>query len=155
MQPYFNKMTAGGYHDIEVEIEALKEDRPAKIKQLQEARALGDLSENAEYSAAKRDLRHLESRLRFLNKQLQYAQIVKPSASGKIDIGKKVTIEFLDDEFQETYTIVGKQEADLKNKKLSFDSPLGRALNNHTKNGVVSVTAPDDQYNVKIINVQI
>ena len=60
---YFQKMTPNGYKQIEDEIEQLKLDRPAKIKQLQEARALGDLSENAEYSAAKRDLRHLESRL--------------------------------------------------------------------------------------------
>ena len=66
-------MTPNGYKQIENEIEQLKLDRPAKIKQLQEARALGDLSENAEYSAAKRDLRHLESRLRYLNKQLQYS----------------------------------------------------------------------------------
>ena len=68
---YFQKMTPEGHQQIVDEIEALKADRPAKIKQLQEARALGDLSENAEYSAAKRDLRHLESRLRYLNKQLQ------------------------------------------------------------------------------------
>lgn len=155
MQPYFNKMTPTGYHEIETEIDALKQDRPAKIKQLQEARALGDLSENAEYSAAKRDLRHLESRLRFLNKQLQYAQVVQPSETNQIDIGKRVTLEFSDDHFEETYTIVGKQEADLKNRKLSFDSPLGRAILNHTKNDVVSVTAPDGQYHVKIVNVEI
>lgn len=65
MQPYFNKMTKTGYQEIETEIEQLKLGRPAKIKALQEARALGDLSENAEYSSAKRDLRRVESRLRF------------------------------------------------------------------------------------------
>lgn len=155
MQPYFNKMTATGYQEIETEIEALKADRPAKIKQLQEARALGDLSENAEYSAAKRDLRRLEGRLRFLNKQLQYAQIVQPSDNQIIEIGKQVTIEFLDDHFQETYTIVGKQEADIQHQKLSFDPPLGRVLVNHTSGQTVTVVAPDDRYDVKIIRVTV
>lgn len=155
MQPYFNKMTATGYQEIEDEIEALKKQRPDKIKQLQEARALGDLSENAEYSAAKRDLRRLEGRLRFLNKQLRYAQIVAPSANQIIEIGKVVTIEFMDDQLQTTYTIVGKQEADIQNQKLSFDSPLGRALMTHTVGDTVTVVAPDDQYAVQVIDVTV
>ncbi len=127
MQPYFNKMTPAGYHEIETEIEQLKLDRPNKIKALQEARALGDLSENAEYSSAKRDLRRLESRLRFLNKQLQYAQVVTPSKNSIVDLGKLVTIEFLDDHSQVIYRLVGKQEANLASHKLAFDSPLGKA----------------------------
>ena len=68
-------MTPEGYKKIETEIAELKKDRPRRIKILQEARSLGDLSENSEYTEAKRDLGHLQSRLRFLNKQLQYAQI--------------------------------------------------------------------------------
>lgn len=64
---YFQKMTPEGYREIEEQIEELKKDRPIKIARLKAARALGDLSENTEYSTAKRDLRHLESRLRFLN----------------------------------------------------------------------------------------
>ena len=76
---YFQKMTPTGYHEIEQEIEKLQAQRPAKIAQLKAARALGDLSENTEYSTAKRELRHLESRLRYLNKQLQYAEIIKPT----------------------------------------------------------------------------
>lgn len=75
---YFQKMTANGYHEIEEQIAKLQQQRPAKIEQLKAARALGDLSENTEYSTAKRELRHLESRLRYLNKQLQYAEIVTP-----------------------------------------------------------------------------
>lgn len=82
---YFQKMTATGYQEIQEQIARLQEQRPAKIAQLKAARALGDLSENTEYSTAKRELRHLESRLRFLNKQLQYAEIIKPTDDQAVD----------------------------------------------------------------------
>ena len=95
---YFQKMTPTGYHEIEQEIEKLQAQRPAKIAQLKAARALGDLSENTEYSTAKRELRHLESRLRYLNKQLQYAEIIKPTDSQTIDLGTTVTLQFIDDD---------------------------------------------------------
>lgn len=121
---YFQKMTANGYHEIEEQIAKLQQQRPAKIEQLKAARALGDLSENTEYSTAKRELRHLESRLRYLNKQLQYAEIVTPKNDHTIDLGTTVTIEFEDDHEQETYHIVGKQEADLAKQKSPLILPL-------------------------------
>lgn len=150
---YFQKMTPEGYREIEEQIEELKKDRPIKIARLKTARALGDLSENTEYSTAKRDLRHLESRLRFLNKQLTYAQIIQPQGNGKIDLGSTVTIEFLDDHDQVTYKIVGTQEADLAANKLAFDSPLGQAMMNQTAGTSVNVVSPDSTYQVKIISV--
>ncbi len=150
---YFQKMTPEGYREIEEQIEELKKDRPIKIARLKAARALGDLSENTEYSTAKRDLRHLESRLRFLNKQLTYAQIIQPQGNGKIDLGSTVTIEFLDDHDQVTYKIVGTQEADLAANKLAFDSPLGQAMMNQTAGTSVNVVSPDSTYQVKIISV--
>ncbi|MGN1284249.1 MAG: transcription elongation factor GreA [Candidatus Limosilactobacillus intestinavium] len=150
---YFQKMTPEGYREIEEQIEELKKDRPVKIARLKAARALGDLSENTEYSTAKRDLRHLESRLRFLNKQLTYAQIIQPQGNGKIDLGSTVTIEFLDDHDQVTYKIVGTQEADLAANKLAFDSPLGQAMMNQTAGTSVNVVSPDSTYQVKIISV--
>ncbi|WP_251545852.1 transcription elongation factor GreA [Limosilactobacillus caecicola] len=150
---YFQKMTPEGYHEIEEQIEELKKDRPTKIARLKAARALGDLSENTEYSTAKRDLRHLESRLRFLNKQLTYAQIVQPQANGTIDLGSSVTIEFLDDHEQVTYKLVGTQEADLAAQKLAFDSPLGQALMDQGAGTTVTVESPDSTYQVKIIEV--
>lgn len=154
MEPYFNKMTQTGYQEIEAEIEQLKLSRPAKIKALQAARALGDLSENAEYSSAKRDLRHVESRLRFLNKQLQYAEVVAPSNNQLVEIGKTVTIEFMDDHTQTTYQMVGKQEADLAKQKLAFDSPLGQALAGRKAGTVATVLAPTGEYQVKIIAIE-
>lgn len=152
---YFQKMTATGYHEIEKQIEELQTQRPAKIEQLKAARALGDLSENTEYSTAKRELRHLESRLRYLNKQLQYAQIVKPSDDNTVDLGTTVTLKFEDDDEQAVYHIVGKQEADLAKQKVSFDSPLGKALMHHTTGETVTVAAPQSSYQVKIVNVEV
>ena len=88
---YYQEMTAAGYRQIEDQIEALKKQRPEKIARLKAARALGDLSENTEYSTAKRDLRHLESRLRYLNKQLTYAKIITPQDTGKLAWGPRLS----------------------------------------------------------------
>lgn len=152
---YFQKMTPTGYHEIEEEIEELKKQRPARIEQLKAARALGDLSENTEYSTAKRELRHLESRMRYLNKQLQYAEIVKPSDSQTVDLGTTVTLQFEDDDETVNYAIVGKQEADLKKQKVSFDSPLGQAVLHHKVGETVTVQAPQSTYGVKILAVKL
>lgn len=152
---YFQKMTPTGYHEIEEEIEELKKQRPAKIEQLKAARALGDLSENTEYSTAKRELRHLESRMRYLNKQRQYAEIVKPSDSQTVDLGTTVTLQFEDDDETVDYAIVGKQEADLKKQKVSFDSPLGQAVLHHKVGETVTVQAPQSTYGVKILAVKL
>lgn len=152
---YFQKMTPTGYHEIEEEIEELKKQRPAKIEQLKAARALGDLSENTEYSTAKRELRHLESRMRYLNKQLQYAEIVKPSDSQTVDLGTTVTLQFEDDDETVDYAIVGKQEADLKKQNVSFDSPLGQAVLHHKVGETVTVQAPQSTYGVKILAVKL
>lgn len=154
MEPTFNKMTPAGYHAIEQEIEALKQDRPHRIKVLAAAAALGDRSENAEYTNAKRDLGRLESRLRFLNKQLQYAQVVHPADNDQLDIGKFVTVEFMDDHDYLTYQLVGKQEANLDDNKISFTSPIGKALAGHRVNDVVTVAAPNGDYQVKITAIK-
>lgn len=154
MQPYFNKVTQAGYDRIVAEIESLKKDRPAKIEALAAARALGDLSENAEYSAAKRDLRHLESRLRYLDKQLRYAQVYEPADNGVIEIGKFVTLQFQDDQSEETFELVGNPEADISQNKISLSSPIGKALVDHTTGDVVTIQAPNGSYQVKIMSVK-
>lgn len=151
---YYQKMTPAGFQQIKDQIAALQKDRPVKIARLKAARALGDLSENTEYSTAKRDLRHLESRLRYLNKQITYAQVIQKSQSDKIDLGSTVTIEFDDDHSQATYIVVGKHEADLAQSKLAFDSPLGQALMGQTAGTTVAVQAPNGSYNVTIQKVK-
>ena len=150
---YFQKMTPEGYKQIEDEIARLKKDRPRRIKILQAARALGDLSENTEYTEAKRDLGHLQSRLRYLGKQLKYAEIVETKDDGKIDLGKTVVLKFDDDETEE-YKIVGRMEADLADGKISFDSPLGQAIMKQEAGTVATVEAPAGEYKVTIVEVK-
>lgn len=150
---YFQKMTPEGYKQIEDEIARLKKDRPRRIKILQAARALGDLSENTEYTEAKRDLGHLQSRLRYLGKQLKYAEIVETKGDGKVDLGKTVVLKFDDDETEE-YKIVGRMEADLADGKISFDSPLGQAIMKQEAGTVATVEAPAGEYKVTIVEVK-
>lgn len=151
---YFQKMTPTGYQQIKDEIAALKKDRPRRIKLLQEARSLGDLSENSEYTEAKKELRHLESRLRYLDKQLRYSEIIKSEADGVVDLGKTVELRFDDDDEVDTYQIVGRLEADLAAGKISFDSPLGKALMKQKAGTTVEVEAPAGNYKVTIISVE-
>ena len=153
MQPQFVPMTKTGYQKIQQEIADLKKTRPSLIKALADARALGDLSENAEYSAAKRDLRRMEGRLRYLERQINYSKIVENTDRTKIDLGSNVTLRFLDDDFTVTYEIVGKHEADVAQQKVSYQSPLGAALLYHHLHDVVTVNAPDEQYQVEILAI--
>ena len=147
-------MTPEGYKQIEDEIARLKKDRPRRIKILQAARALGDLSENTEYTEAKRDLGHLQSRLRYLGKQLKYAEIIKTKDDGKIDLGKSVVLKFDDDDDTEQYKIVGRMEANLAAGKISFDSPLGQAIMKKEAGTTVAVEAPAGEYKVTIVEVK-
>lgn len=149
---YFQKMTSEGYKQIEDEIVRLKKDRPRRIKILQDARALGDLSENTEYTEAKRDLGHLQGRLRYLDKQLKYAEIVETKDDGKVDLGKTVVLKF-DDETEE-YKIVGRMEANLEDGKISFDSPLGQAIMKKEAGVTSIVEAPAGEYKVTIVEVK-
>ncbi|UTH91745.1 transcription elongation factor GreA [Lactobacillus acidophilus] len=150
---YFQKMTPEGYKQIEDEIARLKKDRPRRIKILQDARALGDLSENTEYTEAKRDLGHLQSRLRYLDKQLKYAEIVETKDDGKVDLGKTVVLKFDDDDETEEYKIVGRMEANLEDGKISFDSPLGQAIMKKEAGVTSIVEAPAGEYKVTIVEV--
>lgn len=151
---YFQKMTPEGYQEIEAEIKRLKKDRPRRIKILQEARSMGDLSENSEYTTAKQELGHLQSRLRYLDKQLKYAEIIEQKDDGTIDLGSEVELKFEDDDEAENYKIVGRMEADLEKNKVSFDSPLGQALMKQTAGTIVTVEAPAGSYQVKILSVK-
>ena len=147
---YYQKMTPQGYQKIKDEIADLKKDRPRRIKILQEARSLGDLSENTEYTEAKRDLGHLQSRLRYLEKQLKYAEIIEKKDDGKVDLGKTVTLKFDDDAETEIYQVVGRMEADISAGKIAFDSPLGQAIMKKKVGKTVKVEAPAGEYQVTI-----
>lgn len=141
---YFQKMTPEGYKQIEDEIARLKKGRPRRIKILQAARALGDLSENTEYTEAKR----------YLGKQLKYTEIVETKDDGKVDLGKIVVLKFDDDEDTEEYKIVGRMEADLADGKISFSSPLGQAIMKKEAGTTSTVEAPAGEYKVTIVEVK-
>lgn len=141
---YFQKMTPEGYKQIEDEIARLKKGRPRRIKILQAACALGDLSENTEYTEAKR----------YLGKQLKYTEIVETKDDGKVDLGKTVVLKFDDDEDTEEYKIVGQMEADLADGKISFGSPLGQAIMRKEAGTTSTVEAPAGEYKVTIVEVK-
>lgn len=141
---YFQKMTPEGYKQIEDEIARLKKGRPRRIKILQAARALGDLSENTEYTEAKR----------YLGKQLKYTEIVETKDDGKVDLSKTVVLKFDDDEDTEEYKIVGRMEADLADGKISFGSPLDQAIMKKEAGTTSTVGAPAGEYKVTIVEVK-
>lgn len=152
MVTYFPITQAGRDH-LQAEVEQLKHDRPQYIQRLAAAAALGDRSENAEYSAAKRDLRQLEGRLRYLDKLLRYGQLVPAPAGDVAAIGTTVTVSFGPGD-EDTYRLVGPVEASMAPSNLASDSPLGQALLEHAAGDTVVVQAPAGDYSVTLVTVR-
>ena len=153
---YFD-ITPRGLAALKKELAACHEKHPEYIKRVAAAAALGDRSENTEYTESKRDLRHLESRMRFLDKQIRYGQVVKVQDDGVVDLGKTVQINFEGDdpEDTETYHIVGPAEAETEANNLTSVSPLGAALLQHRAGDTVQVQAPAGDYDVTIKDVHV
>lgn len=150
----YHPITKAGVQAFADEIESLKKQRPARIKRLAEAAALGDRSENAEYSAAKRDLRQLESRMRYLDKLIRYAQIVPTPTGDTAEIGTLLTISFGPDD-EDVYELVGPKESGQSETNLASDSPLGAAVLHHKVGDVVSVSAPAGNYQVTLTKIAV
>ncbi|MBS7020416.1 MAG: transcription elongation factor GreA [Firmicutes bacterium] len=147
-------LTESGYEEIKKELDELKlVKRPEVIQALKEARALGDLSENAEYDAARQDQAQVEGKIAELEMMLEKAIIVKNVSKDSIGIGSKVKIQYVEDEEEEEYTIVGSKEVDLFAGKISNESPIAQAILNHKVNDVVDVNSPAGSYQVKIIEI--
>ena len=138
-------MTRAGFTRLEEELKRLKGvERPAVIQLLEEARAHGDLSENAEYHAAKERQAFIESRVAELNSKVSRAQIIDTSTiSGKtVKFGATVTVVDEDDDSEMKFQIVGEDEADIKKNRLSVGSPLARALIGKKVGDEVEVATP-------------
>ena len=138
-------MTAGGYAALEVELKKRQaEDRPRIIEHIAEARSHGDLSENAEYHAAKEEQSHNEGRIAELEDKLARADIIDISklSGDTVKFGATVTLIDEDTEKKHVYQIVGEPEADAKDGKISITSPLARALINKKKGESVEVVTP-------------
>lgn len=147
-------VTAKGLEDMKNELDYLiNEKRPEVINALKEARALGDLSENAEYDAARNDQAITENRIKELEALIEKAKVIDEVTTDKVTIGNSVKIEYVDDGDVETYSIVGSTEADPFANKISNESPIAKAILGAKVNDVVAVDSPNGTYNVKIIEI--
>ena len=147
-------MTTEGYRKLQEELKTLiRVERPKVVQDIAEARSHGDLSENAEYDAAKDRQGFVEGRIQELNDKIARAQVIDPSSikSEKIVFGATVTLFDIDTEKQVTYQIVGEDEADIKLSRISITSPVGRALIGHIEGDEVRVNVPSG---VKIYEIE-
>jgi transcription elongation factor GreA len=138
-------MTPQGHEALSNELRRLKTvERPDNIRAIEEARAHGDLSENAEYHAAKERQGMLDARIRDLEYKLGAAQIIDPNNApkDKVVFGVTVLLENLDTEEEVTYQILGPEESDVKNGKISVTSPLGKALLGKKPDDEITVVTP-------------
>lgn len=146
-------LTSEGFLKIEDELDDLKKvKRPEIINAIKEARALGDLSENAEYHSARENQAKLEARIKELEYTLEHAVIIENNNDGKVKVGSIVTIKY-DDGEEEEYTIVGTNEADPFENKISNESPIAIAVLGKKEKDVVSVESPNGNFDVEIVKV--
>ena len=122
------------------------------------AKSLGDLSENAEYHAAREAQGKLEDRIQQIEHTLKYGEVVEKSSDGSISVGSIVVIQKVGPEFKEsntrTFQIVGSEETDMLSGKISYKSPIGQALHGKKKGAVVSVATPKGETEYEIVSVQ-
>ena len=153
-----NPMTMRGAEALRNELKRLKtEDRPRVIKAIAEARSHGDLSENAEYHAAREQQGFIEGRIGEIEAKLSTAEIIDPSAmsnTGKVIFGCTVDLEDQDAGKSISYQIVGEDEADIKSGRISITSPIARALVGKTEGDVVDVTAPGGTHSYEVVKVR-
>lgn len=137
------------------ELDYLKtEKRPKVIAALKEARALGDLSENAEYDAARSEQSDTENRIVTLEKMIENAIVIKEGAKDLVSVGSTVVIEYLEDGEKDEYTIVGVKEADPFANKISNASPIAKAILGHKQGETVVVASPNGDYKVKVAEIK-
>lgn len=152
-----NFLTEQDIEDMKKEIEYRKVIvRKKRNEEVKEARAHGDLSENYEYKAAKRERGRNEGRIKYLEKMIKTANIIEDcTADDEVGLGKKVTIYFVEDEFSMQYEMVTTMATDAVNNKISIESPLGKAIYNRKVGDIVEVDSPDGKYQIKIESIEI
>jgi transcription elongation factor GreA len=151
-------MTLRGAEALRNELKKLKtESRPDVIKAIAEARSHGDLSENAEYHAAREQQGFIEGRIKEIETKLSTAEIIDPSKlpnTGKVVFGAVVELEDQDDSHRVTYQVVGEDEADIRAGRVSVTSPIARAVVGKSEGDVVDVTAPGGIHSYEIVAVR-
>ncbi len=147
-------LTESGLDELKKELDYLKlEKRPEVINALKDARALGDLSENAEYDAARTAQAEVEGRITELEAMIEKAVIIKEVSTDKVSIGSNVKIKYVEDGETEVYSIVGSMEADPFQNKISNESPIAKAIMGLKVGSKVTVESPQGQYEVEIVEI--
>ncbi len=151
-------MTLRGAEALRNELKRLKgEDRPRVIKAIAEARSHGDLSENAEYHAAREQQGFIEGRIGEIEAKLSTAEVIDPTVAnsgGKVIFGATVDLEDQNDGKTICYQIVGEDEADIKSGRISITSPIARALVGKSPGDVVDVSAPGGTHSYEVVKVR-
>ena len=148
-------LTQEGLDNLKKELDNLiNVRRPENVQAIKEARSLGDLSENAEYDAARNEQAEIEARIKQLEKMLENVSIITDVSTDSVGIGNTVSIKYVDDDEEDEYKIVGSQEADPFESKISNESPIAQALFNHKVGDVVTVDSPNGAYQVEIVAIQ-
>jgi len=150
-------MTREGYQRLQEELKNLiRVERPKVVQDIAEARGHGDLSENAEYDAAKNRQGFIEGRIKELNDKIARAQVINPAEldTDKVVFGAKVTLFDVDSGVETTYQLVGEDEADIKLGKISITSPVGKALIGHLLDDEVRIKVPSGLKVYEIIDIK-
>ena len=151
-------LTQEGYDELKKELdELINVKRPENIQAIKEARSLGDLSENADYDAARNEQAQIEGRIKTIEKMLENASIIQKKDTDKVEIGTTVAIKYVDDEDEddgEEYKIVGSQEANPFESRISNESPIAKALLNHKVGDIVTVESPNGSYQIEITEIK-
>lgn len=147
-------LTSKGLEDLKKELEELKNKRrPLVLERVSQARSMGDLSENAEYSAAREELSFTDGRIEELEELLKHAVIIENgNGHSTIALGSQVTVNVKGK--KEVFTVVGEWEADPKEKKISHESPLGKALIGKKVGETVEVEAPAGKVHYNIVSIK-
>jgi len=150
------KLTEAGYEKLKQELEQLKEvDRKTNLEALKEARAQGDLSENADYDAARDEQARIEARIKEIDNILKHSEIIKDSNSKIIAIGKTVTIRFAGSNIEKVYDLVGHLEANPLAGKISNESPLGRAILGMKKGAKITYKSETgSEFKIEILDIK-
>ena len=151
-------MTVEGAERLKAELQRLKAvDRPDIIRAIADARSHGDISENADYDAAKERQGFIEGRIHEIERRLAHAQVINPAeidADGRVVFGATVELADVESGDEVTYQIVGDDEADIKHGKISVSSPIARALIGKVEGDTADVQAPGGTRSYEILNVR-
>lgn len=149
-------LTQEGFDELNKELdELINVKRPANVKSIKEARSLGDLSENADYDAARNEQAEIENRIKQLEVMLENAEIIEKTNTDTVSVGNSVCIRYIDDpDDEDEYKIVGSMEADPFSGKISNESPIAKALLDKKVGDVVTVESPNGTYEIEITEIK-